>query len=117
MNTKAKFYTFIQNNSGGSFNISKTEGICETVIIEAIDADEANHRAENIGLYFDGCENDMDCDCCGDRWYKTYDGDGTETPEFYGEKIEYAVGSSYRKYCFVHYLNGDFKKYDFKEDK
>ena len=117
MKTKTKFFTYNQNNSGGSFHISKAEGICETVIIEANDANEANHIAESIGLYFNGCKNRIDCDCCGDRWYKNYDIHGTKTPEFFGEKIEDVVDSIYRKYCFIHYLNGDLKKYNFKENK
>lgn len=44
------FYTFAQNNSGGSFVI-----------------------AESIGIYFDGVECDLDCECCGDRWSRYCD--------------------------------------------
>lgn len=61
------FFTFNQNNSGGHFHECKHDGICEYVIIEAHDAKEANARAEEIGLYFDGVETESDCECCGDR--------------------------------------------------
>lgn len=66
-----KFFEFSQNNSGGSFN-----GFARSVFIQARNADEANERAEEVGLYFDGCESGIDCDCCGDRWSRVYDDDG-----------------------------------------
>ena len=62
------FYLFDQNNSGGSFDFNEEEGITLTVVIQAENAENANKRAEEIGLYFDGCNNEIDCDCCGDRW-------------------------------------------------
>lgn len=64
------FYEFQQNNSGGSFTISEKDGIGQIVIIEAKDYREANERAEEIGLYFDGCYKGLDCSCCGDRLKK-----------------------------------------------
>lgn len=63
-----KFFDFSQNNSGGSFVFDEQRGITHFVIVEAMDADHANSVAENIGLYFNGCESGNDCDCCGDRW-------------------------------------------------
>lgn len=77
------FYTYRQNNSGGSFKITKK--IKHYVIIEADSAKEANEKAEHIGIYFDGVEKDIDCPCCGDRWHKVIEEDGTETPKIYGE--------------------------------
>jgi hypothetical protein len=74
------FFTYHQNNSGGSFVGP------QFVIIEADSASEANYIAENhpdSPIYFDGCEAERDCKCCGDRWYRTYD-DGTEKPQIYG---------------------------------
>jgi hypothetical protein len=74
------FFTYYQNNSGGSFVGP------HFVIIEADSNSEADYIAENhpdSPIYFDGCENERDCECCGDRWYRTYD-DGTEKPEIYG---------------------------------
>lgn len=50
------------------------KGITVEVFVEADTADEANMRAKLIGLYFNGCDDGIDCDCCGDRWYKADDG-------------------------------------------
>lgn len=71
-----KFFEFSQNNSGGSF-----DGFARFVFIQARNADDANARAEKLGLYFDGCENGIDCDCCGDRWSRVYDEDGVAEEE------------------------------------
>jgi hypothetical protein len=59
------FYHFCQNNSGGSFRYNDALGITEHVVIEANSADEANEKAEQIDLYFDGCLFGDDCSCCG----------------------------------------------------
>lgn len=83
MNTQ--FFTFYQNNSGGSFSFKKN-GITCYVIIEATDRNDAISRAEEIGLYFDGCDSGSDCPCCGDRWYRPYKDDGDKEPMIYGEK-------------------------------
>ena len=72
----AFFYHYHQNNSGGVL----LEPACE-VFIEAATAEEANAIARNNGLYFDGCAKDMDCDCCGDRWYEVSDYDALENEE------------------------------------
>ena len=56
------FYTYRQNNSGGTFVYDESAGISVNVIIEANSREQAKRRAEQIGLYFDG---QMDCDCCG----------------------------------------------------
>jgi hypothetical protein len=73
------WFEFDQNNSGGSFDIDPQCGLGPRVWIEAIDYADANDRAEALGIYFDGCENERDCDCCGDRWYRQYD-EGEELP-------------------------------------
>ena len=109
-----KFYEYTQNNSGGSFLKSEKDGICEYVIIEALNAEHANTRAEDIGLYFDGCNNGNDCPCCGDRWYMADERDGSEVPSIYGEPLEKIKKDFYRENCFVHYLDGTFKKIEFK---
>ena len=59
------FFTYCQNNSGGVFDQNETVDVY--TIVEADSADEADRRAEAIGIYFDGCEKDIDCECCGDR--------------------------------------------------
>ena len=113
--TNSKFYEYRQINSGGSFSNSEKDGICEYVIIEALNADHANTRAETIGLYFNGCEEGLDCPCCGDRWYRADESNGSEVPSIYGKPVEETKKSLFRKYCFVHYLDGTFKKVEFQE--
>ena len=76
------FFTFHQNNSGGSF-IGPSY-----VIVEAKNAEEANTIALEHDVYFDGCRKGIDCGCCGDRWYPVSDHDGTDQPEIYGEPLE-----------------------------
>lgn len=106
----SKFFTFVQNNSGGSFDYDESRGISHFVIIEAENAEKANYRAEEIGLYFDGVRNEMDCPCCGDRWYEIYrNDDGYDEPKVY----ETAITKSYdgmmwmKNYeGFVHYGDG-----------
>lgn len=79
----AVFYHFHQNNSGGFLK----EPACE-VFIEADTTDEANAIALENGLYFDGCSKDLDCDCCGDRWYRAYPSDALENEEELQARIE-----------------------------
>jgi hypothetical protein len=106
---ETKFYLFSQNNSGGSFHVDKKEGIAEYVIIEALSASDANRRAEAIGIYFDGVENDMDCPCCGDRWSSVY-GDGDDVPKIYGKTIQEYRESEWKSFMrnniVVHYMDG-----------
>jgi hypothetical protein len=66
------YFRFRQNNSGGSF--IKNAKVDVLVIIQAKDAAQANDRAEEVGIYFNGCEKGYDCECCGDRWYPVSDG-------------------------------------------
>ena len=68
------WFQFSQNNSGGAY-IGPTE-----VWVEADDSTEANERAEREGtVYFDGVDSEQDCECCGDRWSRTWEGAATET--------------------------------------
>ena len=78
--TKNTFFTYYQNNPGGSFIGPRF------VIVEADSASEANDIAENhphSPIYFNGCNAGIDDDDCGDRWYRIY-GNGTKNPEIYG---------------------------------
>lgn len=77
-----KFYHFSQNNSGGSFHVD--DNVSHHVIIEARNADAANNAARHIGIYFNGCDSDIDCPCCGDRWYPVSEYDGEYKPAVYG---------------------------------
>jgi hypothetical protein len=65
---QTKFFEYRQNNSGGSFDID--DNLTVRVIVEAKDQEQAIQIGENLGIYFDGCDKDMDCPCCGDRWYR-----------------------------------------------
>lgn len=104
------FYEFNQNNSGGSLDFDENDGITHFVVVEADDLQEAIHKAEKIGLYFDGCDNGIDCPCCGDRWYAPWKDDGEEFPTVYGSKItEKSIGIRWMqegKEVCVHYADG-----------
>ncbi len=102
-----KFFHFSQNNSGGRFTIDAKQGIGVHVIIEAKNIGAANNRAQQIGLYFNGCDDGMDCSCCGDRWYPCCD-KGSSYPQIYGKNVSsginlvnYSFGNS-----FIHYADG-----------
>ena len=111
-----QFYHFDQNNSGGVFIFNNE--VSTHVIIEAHSALEANSIAEEHGIYFNGCDDGIDCDCCGDRWSRAH-GEGTIEPLIYGQPIEEALKSKPRikwnkkgeTEIIVYYLNGDIKKY------
>lgn len=68
---KTKFYEFSQNNSGGSFDVDND--VCHRLFIEATNVEQANSIAQDLGVYFDGCDSGMDCHCCGDRWHEADD--------------------------------------------
>lgn len=83
---KLKWFVFDQNNSGGRFVVN--DKLDTRVFIQAKNAKEANYLAETLGIYFNGVEDETDCDCCGDRWYAQYDDTkGTDEPSLYGQKI------------------------------
>jgi hypothetical protein len=107
---QTKFYTYSQNNSGGSFD--QNENIAEYVIIEATSAADADRRAEEVGIYFNGCATGSDCSCCGDRWNEAY-GEGDTSPSIYGSPVgdEYVskYGFSLRNSIIIHYYDGTKK--------
>lgn len=96
----SKFFRFHQNNSGGSFDIDDERGIGPNVWIEADDADDANARAQEIGIYFDGVDKGEDCECCGNRWYEA-SGTGEDHPKN-NPKYDWTWHSS----VYVHRLGG-----------
>lgn len=97
-----KFYTFVQNNSGGHFHHEPTSGIGYAVAVEALDVAHAKQRAEAAGVYFDGCSTGRDCACCGDRWSAYMDeSDGTDSPEMYEAPLRGGWGIP----SYVHYLD------------
>lgn len=94
-----------QNNSGGSFDLN--ENISHRVVIEAESSYEASEIAESLGIYFNGCNEGMDCPCCGDRWY--------DSPHNLTELVErYGVDS--KKYYGISEYSGSVedmeKKYE-----
>lgn len=101
------FFFFYQNNSGGSFIVNDETTLY--MIIEADDADAANARAEDIGIYFDGVEKDIDCACCGDRWYRVHKGDEDLTPSIFECPVaEFSSWSSEvgQPYAHIYYADG-----------
>jgi len=109
------FYTFNQNNSGGRFSFNEKAGITHFVIIEADNVDEANSLAEDLGIYFNGCDDGRDCPCCGDRWYPVDNDsyDCKDSPVIYGKSPkEYVTAKdsclwmNKGKEACVHYKNG-----------
>lgn len=107
----SKFFEFWQNNSGGRFYFDHDAGLSKYVIIEAVNHQMANALAESIGIYFDGCDKDMDCSCCGDRWDRAYKG-GDSVPSSYGDPISLRSTPEYGKDCkdgpdgYIPYLDG-----------
>jgi hypothetical protein len=77
------FYHFHQNNSGGVL----LEPACE-VFIEADTPEEANAIGLESGIYFDGVEQDYDCECCGDRWYQVSEYDALKNEQELQERIK-----------------------------
>lgn len=63
---KLYWFRFDQNNSGGSFHVDKK--ICYRLYLQASDYGSARTKALELGVYFDGVSNGIDCSCCGDRW-------------------------------------------------
>lgn len=103
------FYQFTQNNTGGDFQVN--DDIAHFVLIEADSYKEANNRAENVGVYFNGCDTGEDCPCCGDRWYELEDyDDNTNEPLIYGSKPNEYNGKMFKKEYRIHYLDGRVEK-------
>ncbi len=96
-----KFFHFDQNNSFGNF-----KGPAKHVVVEAENATDANVRAEELGLYFDGVHTGSDCPCCGDRWYRLWvSEEGDDVPKVYGAAVVFDfVGDPY---VLVLYANGE----------
>ena len=110
-NRPALYYTYRQNNSGGRF-ITDDE-VCGFVVIQAHDEKDADRRAQNIGIYFNGVDAGWDCSCCGDRWDEAWE-DGTEQPELYGKTPEDYNDAFTKKgevFCRVYYIDGSVTEY------
>lgn len=103
---EVKYYDFSQNNSGGRWKVDENYG--QNTIIAARNVKEANQRAEEVGIYFDGCNAGMDCKCCGDRWSSQWEESKDLEPCVYGEPIEKYIGKYYstRDKVVVHHADG-----------
>jgi hypothetical protein len=103
-----KFFTYDQCKSGNIYNVD--DNIGHFVIIEAESYKQANERAKEVGVYFDGVSKKMDCACCGDRWCaQWHDDDGKDTPEIYGSpvsKYQFRTEKQYR----IHKADGTITK-------
>ena len=66
-----KWFEFSQNNSGGHFDVD--DKVCHRLFVEAKSFDDAVEKAEELGCYWYGVDNGIDCPCCGDRWSKWCD--------------------------------------------
>jgi hypothetical protein len=108
-----KFFHFRQNNSGGSFEVN--EALAHNVIIEAYDALDANTRAMEIGIYFNGCDTGADCSCCGDRWSAQWrEENGDDTPLIYGDPPELHhehFAKESQPVCHIYRLDGSKATY------
>lgn len=105
------FYTFTQHNSWGEWVFD--ENLAHFTIVEANTKDEALEIAEKLGIYFNGVNQGIDCECCGDRWDDYTE--GSLTPKIYGKDISeqtfYHWGKDTDAQVIVHYLNGDKEKW------
>jgi hypothetical protein len=101
------WYTYIQNNSGGSFIVN--DHIGHYVLIEADSTYAANRIAEDIGIYFDGCDSGRDCDCCGDRWTSQLDMESVEEQPKIWEESAYTYRPTIwdkRSVIYLYHKNG-----------
>ena len=58
-------YTYRQNNSGGYYH----QPAKHIIVKDARDSEHACEIAMAAGMYLQGVAANMDCSCCGDRWY------------------------------------------------
>ena len=96
------FFSYRQNNSGGYFLYD--DGIAVNVIIQAENHADADAKAKQIGLYFDGMASGNDCECCGNRWNRADESDGHPFPHSYGSKID--VSDVNQDSYAIHFADG-----------
>jgi len=116
--SKALFYSYRQNNSGGSFR-----GPALWVIVQAHSSSEADRIVQEHDVYFNGCDAGNDCSCCGDRWNECW-GKGNEVPSTYDTPLAETVSDRYLEmsvedckraeipYAKVIYLDGTVVTYN-----
>lgn len=80
------FYQFNQNNSFGRFEVD--DKVCHRLFIEADSSEEAISKAEELGCYWNGVAEGIDCPCCGDRWNTYYNKIDIDKWKIEGYKVE-----------------------------
>ena len=91
-----KFYEFCQNNSGGFFMVD--DKVCHRLFIEAKTFADAVDKAEELGCYWNGVEEGIDCECCGDRWLLYEDIVDIEKYKTEGYKVSFLSKKDWSKY-------------------
>lgn len=115
------FYELDQNNSGGYFDVD--DKVCHRLFIEADSLTEAIIKAEELGCYWNGVEQGIDCGCCGDRWYRPSEVDFEKLKEYRVRKriISFSNIEEYAQYLAntygwttpdarIYYKNGTVKE-------
>lgn len=91
-----KLYRYRQNNSGGGHT-----GPAISVYIEADSADEANRIAEQTqDMYFDD-DYEIDCECCGQRWYRADEHDACDIIDELGNDSWWAERTGIPAYVVI----------------
>jgi len=100
-----KFFTFVQNNSGGYFY--ENAEVAHYLIIEAQNVDEAISKMETITENWSNY-----CSCCGERWSCWMDErDGKEEPMVYDRKAKEPSTNYYDKgTVIIYYYDGTKEK-------
>ena len=99
-----KLFVVHQNNSGGSYCVNDFNGTGERVFVLAKDEYSALDLLEGKSVvYFDGVSQGLDCECCGDRWWR------------YAEEVEYENNKVVSFYSFDEAY--DFVVYYVKNDR
>jgi len=105
------FWHFSQNGNGVGL-VFEPMKLSHHVVIEADSAEAVNAKAIDLGLYFNGVDDGIDCSCCGDRWSSAY-GDGDILPRIYGKDVSGGVyvdpflkRMGDKPEGFIHYANG-----------
>jgi hypothetical protein len=102
--TTKNYFEFSQNNSGGGWQVDHEAGIAEKVFVQASSVSEANEKAKDIGIYFDGLDTGRDCSCCGSRWSECWEHDEGK------EEAPKASKVAMNKVAFVHHADGTIEK-------
>ena len=80
-----KWFTYTQMLVGKRYKIN--DKIAHYVLIQANNFSDANNIAERIGIYFEGSDDNRDCRCCGDRWFRNFES-GDSVPKINGDTVD-----------------------------